>query len=208
MEGWGRLTSPEMAEIASLPPRVATLRGAGVDVDLRRVARWAGLLVLSALAVTVAALFVAGAHRNAQVTRLRRQGVPVQVTVTSCLGLLGGSGSNAAGYTCRGSFALAGRRYDEVIPGIALRPVGSTLSALAVPGDPALMAPVSQVAAEHPSAKVYLLPGALAAVLALGAGTVVLVSRRSARPGPGQPALRSLRGRAEVSRLGVAEGRV
>lgn len=201
----GRLANlGPMAEI-----RVAALRGAGVESDLRRFVRVAVVAVVAALAASAVVLFVAGAHRNTQITRLRHDGVPVQVTVTSCLGLLGGSGSNAAGYTCSGRFVLDGRRYHETIPGIALHPVGTTLRAVAVPGDPALMAPLNQVADEHPSDKVYILPTVLAVVALAGVGAALLARRR--RPGTGggaQPALRSRRGRAEVSRLGVADGRV
>lgn len=200
----GRLVSARMSDIG-----VGTLRGAKVDGDIRRFVGMAIVLCLAALAASTIALFVAGAHRNAQVARLRQDGVPVQVTVTSCLGQLGGSGSNAAGYTCSGSFVLDGRRYDETIPGLTLRPVGTTFRALAVPGDPALMAPVSQVAVERPSDKVYVLPAVLAGLSVAGtAGTLLLLRRRSAAGGRGQPAFRSRRGLADVSRLGVADGRV
>ena len=43
-----------------------------------------------------------GIHTNQQNDRLRNDGVPVTFTVAGCLGLLGGSGSNAAGYSCHG----------------------------------------------------------------------------------------------------------
>ena len=115
---------------------VATLRGAGVDVDVRRAGRVLVGAVLGALAVLAVVLFVAGAQKNAQITSLRSHGVPVTVTVTGCTGLLGGSGSNAAGYACRGTFSVAGHRYDEAIPGDTLYPPGTPLAAVTVPGDP------------------------------------------------------------------------
>jgi len=89
---------------------VTTLRGAAVDVDARRVARVLVGACLLALAALSATFFVVGASKNAQITDLREHGVPVEVTVTRCLGLLGGSGSNDAGYACRGSFTIGGHR--------------------------------------------------------------------------------------------------
>ncbi|HMK62757.1 MAG TPA: hypothetical protein VK386_03975, partial [Acidimicrobiales bacterium] len=81
--------------------RVGTLRGAPVDVDLHLVGRVAAFLGVLVLAFSVIVLFLAGAHRNAQLNLLRQRGVPVTMTVTNCLELLGGSGSNGAGYSCR-----------------------------------------------------------------------------------------------------------
>jgi hypothetical protein len=165
-------------------PSVATLRGATVDVDVRRVGRIALVLCLSALAAAAALLFVAGAHRNAQAARLDRSGVPVEITVTGCLGLLGGSGSNDAGYACRGTFGLGGRRYREVIPGAAFHPRGAVVRAVVVPSDPALLS-TPGAARDHPSASVYVLPSVLVAVLASVLGALVIRRRRSpAAPGP------------------------
>ena len=45
-------------------------------------------LVLVTLAVVTIVLFVAAAHRNAQVDVLHTRGAPVTVTVTGCLGEL------------------------------------------------------------------------------------------------------------------------
>jgi hypothetical protein len=90
---------------------------------------------------------------------------------------MGGSGSNAIGYSCRGSFTLAGHRYNEAIPGTTARTLGSRFRAVAVPGDPALLSPVGTVAAEHASAKVFILPAILLAVLALLIGGLVLRRR-------------------------------
>ena len=59
--------------------------------------------------------------------------------MTACLGQLGGSGSNAAGYQCRGSFTIDGRHYNEIIPGTTLLPLGTTVRGVIDPGDPALI---------------------------------------------------------------------
>ena len=73
------------------------------------------------LAVLVVVFTVAGVHKNSQINRLRHDGVPVTVTVTNCLGLMGGSGSNAAGYSCTGTFTIDGTRYTESLPGTGFR---------------------------------------------------------------------------------------
>ena len=189
--GWG------MVKTMPVPPRplddsanptktgkyaepLTSLRAGSVDIDARRIGRAIGVLLLVALVVVAVVLAVAGAQKNNQIDRLRQDGVPVTITVSSCLGLLGGSGSNAAGYTCRGTFTAAGHRYTEGIPGNTLYPPGTTIRAVRVPGDPALVTPLTVLATEHASWRVYLLPAVLLAVAALLLG-LLLYSRRRAR---------------------------
>ncbi|MHB8219858.1 MAG: hypothetical protein ACYDHU_05970 [Acidimicrobiales bacterium] len=160
--------------------RVSALRGAGVaEVDMHRVVRALGIAGMVAVIVVSAVLFVAGARRNAQITNVRQHGVPVTVTVSGCLGLLGGSGSNKAGYACRGTYSLGGHRYNEAIPGETLYPPGTTITAVAVPSDPGLLATVRSAATEHPSASVFVLPAVLLTLLTV-LGVVVFVRRRRA----------------------------
>jgi hypothetical protein len=171
--------------------RVGTLRGAGVQVDARRVGQVALGLVLAALAVLTIAFTVIGVHKNQQADRLHNDGVPVTFTVTGCLGLLGGSGSNAAGYSCHGTYGLDGHRYTELLPGTAFHAPGSAVSAVAVPGDPALVSPTSIVRNEHSSSSVFILPAVLGLLFVLLLGMVLLLQRRRvAADGPGgsQPA--------------------
>ena len=146
-------------------------------------------IVLVTLAVVTIVLFVAAAHRNAQVDALHTRGVPVVVTVTGCLGELGGSGSNAAGYTCRGAFTLAGHRYNEVIPGDTLRPPGTTVRAVTVPGDPALLTTAAAAARDRATWRVYVLPGVLAAVLVLLSAGVLTLARRGRATALWRPSL-------------------
>lgn len=159
--------------------RVSTMRGAGVDVDVRLVGKVLGAAVLLALAVLTAVLLVAGIHHNDQATRLRRSGVPITMTVSGCQGLLGGSGSNAAGYQCNGTFTLHGHEYHELLPGNTLYPPGTPVRAVAVPGDPALVATAAAVAHERPSDRVYILPAVLFVILVAAAGTALVVRRGS-----------------------------
>jgi hypothetical protein len=162
--------------------RVGTLRGAGVGtVDTRRVAQVAIGLVLATLLVLVVVFTVAGLHHNEQADRLHHDGVPVTFTVASCMGLLGGSGTNVAGYACHGTYTLDGHRYSEQLPGNGFHRPGSTVPAIAVPGDPALVSPAAMVKTEHSSAGVFLLPAILLVVLALLVLLLVLRHRRPKR---------------------------
>ena len=161
--------------------RVAPLRGAGVQIDGRRVARVALGIVLVTLAVLAVVFTVIGIHDNDQTDELHNQGVPVQVTITSCQGLLGGSGSNGAGYSCRGAYELGGHRYDEVLPGTALHAPGTVIRALAVPSDPTLVSPLSVIDSEHASASVFILPAILLVVF-VAVVVALLLRRRRTRP--------------------------
>ena len=103
------------------------------------------------------------------------------VTVTGCLGELGGSGSNAAGYICRGTFVLDGHRDNEIIPGDNLRPPGTKVRAVTVPGDPALLTTAAAAAHDRPTWHVYVLPGVLAVVLLVLSGATWTVALPAAR---------------------------
>ncbi len=159
---------------------VSTLRGAGVQVDTARAARAAVALGLVVLVVVAAVLFVAGYRKNNQIDELRAHGVPVELTVTGCLGLMGGSGSNLAGDDCSGTYVYGGRTYTEDIPGNTLRATGSKLRGVVVSNDPALFSTPSTVAAEHPSASVYIAPVVLI-IVAAGFGGWSLARRRKRR---------------------------
>lgn len=158
---------------------VTTLRGAGVQVDGRRVAHVAGGVGLVAMAVIVIVLFAVGIQKNAQITRLRQQGVVVRLTVSACLGMMGGSGSNLVGYQCRGEFTVDGHHYDEAVPGNALYPPGATLTVVTVPGDPTLVSTPHAVATEHPSWSVFTLPTVLLILFTIVVAGLVVRRRTS-----------------------------
>jgi hypothetical protein len=117
-------------------------------------------------------------HRNSQINELRHDGVPVTVTVTNCLGLMGGSGSNAAGYSCTGSFTINGARYTEALPGTLFHAVGATVAATVVPDDPALVSPDAILRTQHASNSVFVLPLVLLVVLVLFVALIAVVRRR------------------------------
>lgn len=170
-------------EIDSQDEPLTNLRGAGVDVDIRRVGQVVVGICLVGVAVLAVILLVAGFQKNAQINSLRNNGVPVQIKVTGCMGLLGGSGSNAAGYDCRGTFTLDGRTYTENLPGNTLLIPGTTLRGISVPGDPALVSTPSAVAAQHPSWTVFTVPVILLVVLVAILG-MLFVRRRRTRGAP------------------------
>jgi len=193
-------TSPPNAAGNGEPSdRIGQLRGAGVQVDGRRVGQVVLGIVLATLAILAVVFTVIGVHTNQQDDRLHSDGVPVTFTVTACMGLLGGSGSNAAGYACHGSYTLDGHRYaDERLPGDSFHRPGSTVAAIAVPGDPALVSPASIVATEHSSAGVFVVPAILGGIFVVLVALLLLLRRRrtagasgagagaaGAGPGPG-----------------------
>jgi hypothetical protein len=163
---------------------LSTLRGAGVNYDARKVGRVVVGLCLVTLAVLVVVFTVAGVHKNSQINRLHHDGVPVTVTVTHCFALMGGSGSNAVGDSCTGSFTVHGHRYTENLPGTAFHAVGSPVPAKVVPDDPALVSPTKILNSEHSSLSVFVLPLILLAVLVLLVALVVVLRRRTVATAP------------------------
>jgi hypothetical protein len=157
--GYGRAMAPSSS--------LASPRGAKVEADPHSVVRVLAGIGLAGMLVASLALFVAGARHNAQVSELQHHGIPVDITVTGCLGLLGGSGSNAAGYACNGTYTLGGRRYYAHLPGSFLRAPGTELAGVASRFDPRLVATRTALAGQRPSARVYLLPSVLAALIAI-----------------------------------------
>ena len=178
MTGRGR----SMRALAPREGPVTVLRGASTDVDAGRVGMAALLLGVACLVAIIAVLFVAGADKNAQIDHLRQQGVPVEATVSGCIGLMGGSGSNQAGYDCKASFALEGRSYSDDLPGSVLYSPGARLRAVVVPTDPALLSTPRVLAAEQASGRVFVLPTALLAVLGGIVGALLIKWRRRAGP--------------------------
>jgi hypothetical protein len=142
-----------------------------VSVDPRRAGLVAFVVVVAGLLVGAAGLALAAHESNARAKRLGDHGVRVEATVTTCLGQLGGSGSNAAGYTCRGRFRLDGSAHDEVLPGSQPRAPGDTVVLVSDSGHPGDLATPEGVAAMHPGLGAYGLPAGLAgAGILLGGG--------------------------------------
>ena len=93
------------------------IRGAGGVIDTRRLFRVIFGSAIVSLAVVVVVLTIQAAHKTSQIDALRHRGIPVDVTVTSCLGILSGTGITITSFQCSGSFDVAGRSYAAVIGG-------------------------------------------------------------------------------------------
>jgi hypothetical protein len=163
---------------------VTTLRGATVNVDIRRAGQVVVGVGLAALAVTGLILLIAGIHNNSQINRLRHHGVPVSVSVTTCLGLMGGTGQQGAGYSCTGTYTLDGTEYRQAIPGLAFHAPGSTIEGVAVPGDPKLLTTPDQLSRQHASWTAFIIPGLLLLVVAVALVVLLLRRSRSLSPAP------------------------
>jgi hypothetical protein len=153
--------------------------GRGVDVESRTIGRalFAGGVVV--LVILVAVLGVEAVRQNSRAERLHRDGVAVQVTVTSCLGVASGTGTTESGYSCRGTFTLDGRSYNEVIGGsVALHHAGDTIRAVTVSGDPKLLT-VARSAMVEPSKWHAFIPPAIPLILLIGLSAVPLIARRN-----------------------------
>lgn len=167
---------------------IGTLRGAGVNVDTRRAARVVGLAGLIAIAVAAVVLFVAGYQKNAQITSLETHGIAIDAKVSGCTGLLGGSGSNGAGYNCTATYEYGGQHYAEGIPGTEqLLATGSTIKGIVASDDPALFSTPAVVAGEHTSARVYVAPVILAALFVVLSAVWFVARRRGRQPDPSAP---------------------
>ncbi len=156
---------------------VTAHRGGTVDVDKRRAGQVVLGVCLVALTVTGVVLLIAGINNNSQINSLRHHGVPVTVSVSKCMGLMGGTGQNPAGYSCDGTYSLDGTVYRQAIPGLAFHAPGSTVQGVAVPGDPKLLSTPDQIARQHASWTPFIIPALL--LLMVVAVLVTVYLRRS-----------------------------
>jgi hypothetical protein len=154
------------------PPAIYIRGATGKPVDRTRVR---AVVTSSLLAVVAAVLVVTTLGMLAQASelgRLRAQGIPVSVSVTGCAGIASGTGITTVGYTCRGTFTVRGRRFDDVIRGnTALLDTGQRVQGVAFPTAPTrLYASSSLRTSESPSSRLPVLLPALAAVALLTVG--------------------------------------
>jgi predicted transcriptional regulator len=135
---------------------------------------------LAVFAVIVVVTFLSAANDNARIGRMKADGIPVTVTVLDCAGNIGGSGSNAAGYTCRGEYSVGGATYHELIGSMTtFAAPGTTVSAIADPSRPSSVVLASAVKKSDASPSAYVAPGLLAVVLIALTLIYFRVARRS-----------------------------
>lgn len=147
------------------PGKPPALRGAEAQRLGGRFWLVTGALLLLAFATVVGVSFASAANDNARIGRLKSQGTPVVVTVTDCVGNIGGSGSNVAGYTCHGEYRVRGVRYREVIASKSTdSSPGSTVQGIVDPAHPSTVELASAVATSKPSSTVYVVPSILGTI--------------------------------------------
>lgn len=133
--------------------------GAGAPTTNRNVLVVSVAVGLVALLCLAAALAFDAAHKNARDRRLTNHGVPVTVTVTSCLGTASGTGITVIGFTCRGSFEVDGHRHIEVIRGSSdLLQRGDKVPAVVDPHAPTTLSTVNAARHAHASWRAYIVP--------------------------------------------------
>jgi hypothetical protein len=172
--------APEGVEGNASHRSVTMLRGAPVEVNTQRVMQVVSALIVATLAVLTVTFFLSGMHRNSDVSNLQQHGVSVAVTVTTCDGELGGSGSTLADYRCEGTFILSGQRYRDTIPGHVFRATGTTVTLVTTKNNPGLLATTFEVRNEKSSSSIFILPSILLLVL-IGFVAVVAHSRSRRR---------------------------
>jgi hypothetical protein len=167
---------------SSEPRDMPALRGPEAQPIGRQFWLLVGALLVIVLAFIVTVSFVSAVNDNSRIDRLKSHGIPVTVTVTDCVGNIGGSGSNAAGYTCQGKYRVNGVSYHEVIASkTTLSTAGSTVRGVADPARPSTIELASAVASSSPSNAAYVVPSLLAVLLVALATTLHRYRRSNAR---------------------------
>jgi hypothetical protein len=166
------------------------IRGGGGVMDPRRLFRVVVGSASVALAVVVVVLTIAAVHKNARIGGLQRRGVPVDVTVTSCFGILSGTGITVTTFQCKGSFDLAGRSYNAVIAGSTVNhQAGDVVKAVADPKHPTSVSLASSLVNAQSSWRAFVVPTVLFVLLVLLIAGALWWSRRNSaqRPPDGEP---------------------
>lgn len=170
------------ADVAvSFDRRVATLRGAPTAPPRTGPWRVVGTIFLVVTALTIVVGFASVARDNARVDRMKHHGIAVLVTVTNCVGEIGGSGSTNAGFVCQGSYSLRGTHYHETIGSMTtLAYYGTKVHAVADPAKPSTIVLGSALRTSSASAKAFVAPGLLGVVW-LALVTALVRRQRRAR---------------------------
>lgn len=146
---------------------------------------WSVIAVLGlfAFAIALVVSFISATNDNARISRMRDHGIPVVVTVRTCIGNLGGSGSNAANYTCAGIYVVRATTYHEVIGAMStFAAPGTRVHAVADPSRPSTVELAPAVASSAPSSGAYVVPGLLALAFLVLLAAFLRLLRRPAAP--------------------------
>lgn len=167
-------------DVASFDGRVATLRGAHTAAPRTGPWRVVGLIVLLLVALSLVVSFFSAANDNARIARMKSHGIPVMVSVTNCVGQIGGSGSNNAGFVCQGTYRVRGTKYHESIGSMTtFATFGTLVHAVADPAKPSTIVLATALDRSTASDGAYLVPSVLSMMFV---AVVVVVVRRRRRP--------------------------
>jgi len=168
------------AEDASHVGDVVSLRGAAPASVRRRYWLFSAVTALVVFALIIVVSFISATNDNATIQRLKTHGIPVNVTVTSCIGNIGGSGSNSAGYTCRGVYHVGADRFDEIIGSMTnFSAPGTSVSGEVDPAKHGTVELASAVRGSTASAGAFVPPGLMCALLIILAMALRRTARRS-----------------------------
>jgi hypothetical protein len=160
------------------------IRGGGGIVDTRRLFRavvGSAIVACVALAAVAVLLMVTAVHDNSRIDSLKHHGVPVDVTVTDCLGILSGTGVTVTSFQCNGSFNLDGRSYKAVIAGSTVNhSPGDEVLAVADPRHPTSIATATSLENAHSSWRGFIAPAVTLFVLIALIVAIVWWLRRKA----------------------------
>lgn len=157
------------------------IRGGGGIIDTRRAIRVVVSSCVVGLAILVVVLAIEAVNKNSRINHLQQRGVPVDVTVTGCLGLASGTGITVTSYDCSGTFVLDGRSYTDVIVGTnVVHPIGETLKGVTDPRNPATLSTADSVATARSSWRAFIAPVVVLLVLIALIAGIVWWSRRKA----------------------------
>jgi cobalamin biosynthesis Mg chelatase CobN len=171
-----------MTDTQETPPsheRIASLRGAQAASVGRRFWLRAATVGLVIFAVAIALSFASTLNDHARLDRMKSNGVPVSVTISNCVGNMGGSGSNVAGYVCRGTYTLGGAKYNEIISSMTtFASPGSHVRAIADPSQHGYVALASAIKNATSSAAAFVVLIILAVVFVVLVALLLRMRRR------------------------------
>ena len=175
-------TRPASARDHSPAKPVTSLRGADAVSVGRRPWLVAGVIGLLAFALVIVVSFISASNDNARIHRLKSHGIPVVVTVTYCVGNLGGSGSSGAGYTCHGKYSVGTTHFRELIGSKStFSAPGAKVQGVADPSQPSTVVLASEVRTSAATSSAFYAPGLLAVILLVLTLAFIRVTGRAKR---------------------------
>jgi hypothetical protein len=175
----------DRVEHVHIDDHVASLRGATAVSVGRTLWLWVGSVCLVLFAVAIVVSFLSATNDNARINRMRNHGIAVNVTVDICIGNIGGSGSNAAGYTCHGTYRVGGHTFTEVIGSKTSLSVGGVVvQGIVDPSHHSTLELASAIRTSVASPTRYVAPGLLGVALIVLLLALLRLARRSPSPRP------------------------